>query len=608
MGPLLIFAVGIVFPALIFAGPYPNFHSELELQLLDQEKDWWESSSLYQIYPRSFKDSDGDGIGDIKGITQSLQYLKEIGVTGTWLSPIFKSPMADFGYDIADFYDIQPEYGTLEDFDELIAEARKLGLKIILDFVPNHSSDECEWFQKSLNKQDGYDDFYVWHPGFPDPNNSSNRLPPSNWVSVFRKSAWTWREERQEFYLHQFAIKQPDLNYRNPAVVQKMKDVLTFWFDRGADGFRIDAIPHLFEKETDSNGNFLDEPWGGWTNDTDDYGYLDHIYTKDQPETIEMVYQWRKLADDYQKEHGGDTKILLTEAYSPIDVIMQYYGNGTHEGAHIPFNFLFIEELNGDSNANDYKNVINKWMDNMPAGRTANWVLGNHDKSRVGSRFGEEKIDLLNMLMMVMPGATVTYNGEEIGMTDVYISWNDTVDPQACNTNPDIYLWYTRDPARTPFQWDDSTSAGFSTNKSTWLPVAENYAEVNVKQERKFIKSHLHTYNRAKALRSTKTLQDGNMKVEAVQDRVLVIIRELSGQPTYVYVANIGSKLERVDLTTVTNLPNVLNVAVSSIQSPRRIGESIKTKELILLPNEALILQTGSSSTSILGYYFYLFK
>lgn len=177
-------------------------------------------------------------------------------------------------------------------------------------------------------------------------------------------------------------------------------------------------------------------------------------------------------------------------------------------------------------------------------------------------------------------------------MTDVYISWNDTVDPQACNTNPDIYLWYTRDPARTPFQWDDSTSAGFSTNKSTWLPVAENYAEVNVKQERKFIKSHLHTYNRAKALRSTKTLQDGNMKVEAVQDRVLVIIRygfmsfcpylaaetifflsrELSGQPTYVYVANIGSKLERVDLTTVTNLPNVLNVAVSSIQSPRRIG------------------------------------
>lgn len=189
----------------------------------DPEKDWWQTASFYQIYPRSFKDSNGDGIGDLNGITEKLQYLHDIGITATWLSPIFKSPMADFGYDISNFFDIQPEYGTLDDFDRMIERAKEIGIKIILDFVPNHSSDEHEWFRLSAKRDPHFDDFYIWHPGFVDPKNASGKLVPNNWVSVFGKSAWQFNVERQEFYLHQFSVKQPDLNYRNPKVVEMMK-------------------------------------------------------------------------------------------------------------------------------------------------------------------------------------------------------------------------------------------------------------------------------------------------------------------------------------------------------------------------------------------------
>lgn len=212
------------------------------------EKEWWQTSSFYQIYPRSFKDSNGDGIGDLNGITEKLPYLKEIGINATWLSPIFKSPMADFGYDISSFFEIQPEYGTMDDFRALVKRAKELGIKIILDFVPNHSSDENEWFVRSENSDPMYKDFYVWHDGYLDPNNASNRLPPSNWLSSFFYSAWQWSDKRQQFYLHQFHRKQPDLNYRNPLVVEIMNEVLRFWLEQGVDGFRIDAVPTCYDR------------------------------------------------------------------------------------------------------------------------------------------------------------------------------------------------------------------------------------------------------------------------------------------------------------------------------------------------------------------------
>lgn len=337
-------------------------------------KKWWETAQFYQIYPRSFKDSDGDGIGDLNGITSKLEYLKDIGITAAWLSPIFKSPMADFGYDISDFLDIQPEYGTLEDFDKLIKKANELGIKIILDFVPNHSSDEHEWFIKSERREKGYEDLYIWDDGKVDPSNPSNRLPPSNWLSVFRGSAWKWSEIRKQFYYHLFVDKQPDLNFRSPTLVKLVKNILKFWMDRGVAGFRVDSVPCTFEIAP-QNGVYPDEPVNPYEPDEDNFGHVNHIYVLNQPETIDMVYQWREVLHEYQQAHGGDERVLMTESYEEPAYNMQFYGNKTTQGAQIPFNFNLISKVDRNTNAQGLVEVIDSWMTVMPPGKTANWVV-----------------------------------------------------------------------------------------------------------------------------------------------------------------------------------------------------------------------------------------
>lgn len=316
--------------------------------------------------------------------------------------------MADFGYDISDYYSIQPEYGTNEDLEELVKKANALGLKIILDFVPNHTSDEHDWFIKSANRTVGFENFYVWHPGKTDA--SGNRLPPNNWNSVFRGSAWEWNEVRQEYYLHQFVVKQPDLNYREPLVVEAMKDVLRFWLAKGVSGFRIDAVPYLFETPLDENSMYPDEPLSGLCDDADGPCYLTHIYTQDIPETFEMVYQWRDVLDQFTATNGGDTCILMTEAYTALDNIIKFYGNSTREGSQIPFNFELISNVNYNSTAADFQTYINRWLDAVPTGRISNWVMGNHDQKRLASRFGTNRADLLNILVNTLPGIAVTYN------------------------------------------------------------------------------------------------------------------------------------------------------------------------------------------------------
>ncbi|KAH8299668.1 hypothetical protein KR044_004345 [Drosophila immigrans] len=540
-------------------------------------RDWWQVAQFYQIYPRSFKDSNGDGIGDLQGIISKLSHLKDIGVTATWLSPIFTSPMADFGYDIADFFDIQPEYGTLDDFDQLIAAANAQGLKIILDFVPNHSSDENDWFKKSVKREKGYEDYYVWHDGYVNAS-TGVRQPPSNWLQAFRGSAWEWNEERQQYYLHQFAVKQPDLNYRNPAVVAQMKRVLTYWLDRGVAGFRIDAVPWCFEVVPDAEGRYPDEPLSGYTDDPDDSSYLKHIYTQDQPETVDMVYQWRQLLDDYKRIHGGDTRVLMVETYSGLDYVMQFYGNRTTKGAQIPFNFQFIVGGNGDKNntqlnAVGFVKIIKSWLGQMPAGQTANWVMGNHDQRRVGSRYGEHRIDTMNMLQMFLPGVSITYQGEELGMTDLDISWEDTRDPAACNSNANIYEQFTRDPARTPFQWSSEANAGFSSNSSTWLPINPNYVTVNVQTESAADSSHLKLYKQLVTLRQTKTLQYGGTKYAAVNDNVVAIKRSLSGETSYVLVANVlDTSVSAVDVASVLYATGSYKILLANPEAKATVG------------------------------------
>uniref|UniRef100_T1PAI4 alpha-glucosidase n=1 Tax=Musca domestica TaxID=7370 RepID=T1PAI4_MUSDO len=540
--------------------------------------DWWENASLYQIYPRSFQDSDGDGVGDLKGITSRLEYLKEIGITATWLSPVFESPMSDFGYDISNFTRIDPIFGTLEDFDAMIAKAKQLGVKIILDFVPNHSSDECEWFKKSIKREKGFEDFYVWDDGKVDPQDNTKRLPPSNWVSVFGGSQWTWNSERQQYYLHQFQDKQPDMNFSNPLVRQHMLGVLEYWLDRGVDGFRIDAVPHIFEKRND-DGSFPDEPVSGWSSDPNSYDYHDHIYTKDQYPTVELLYEWREFLDSYRAKNGGDTRILLAEAYSSVETLSLYFGNGTHSGAHIPMNFNLMY-LNGFSTAQDVENSANYWMDTMwKQHQAANWVVGNHDNGRVANRMGRHKVDLLNIIVNCLPGASVTYYGEEIGMSNVATQCTAV----SCDD---------RDPERTPMQWEPLPNAGFTNGPSTWLPIAEDFETYNVQTERMVARSTLNIFKGLQQLKYTTAFRNfkaaGGFSYKALSEQVLQIIRSAPGREEYMILINMGNKMEHVENLSSLTYEYVL----LSPHSPHNVGDKANLLgRLYLMPYEAVVLR-----------------
>ncbi|XP_055632787.1 maltase 2-like isoform X2 [Toxorhynchites rutilus septentrionalis] len=554
-------------------------------------RDWWQDTVFYQIYPRSFKDSDGDGIGDLRGITSSLGHLADAGVGATWLSPIFQSPMVDFGYDISDYFQIQPEYGTMEDFDAMMTEANRLGIKIILDFVPNHSSDRCEWFQRSVARKPGYEDFYVWHDGKENPG-GGDPLPPNNWQSVFYGSAWTFHPERGQYYLHQFTREQPDFNFRNPAVVKKMKDVMLFWLEKGVAGFRIDAVNHLFEVE-----DFRDEPETGTDRDPLSYGFTHHYYTKDLPGSYDLIYQWRDVLDDWKKQNGGPTRIMMTEAYANISFTMKYYrsADGTCNGAHIPFNFLLVTDLDRTSTAQDFVFAINKWLIYMPRDRDANWVVGNHDQPRVASRYGVERIDVINTLLMTLPGIAITYNGEEIGMEDyMNISWEDTKDTAAKNTNRQVYMQYTRDPERTPFQWDGTKNAGFSTANKTWLPVNPNYVRLNLERQRKSRTSHYQMYRELVEIRKHDTFRRGSIQLIPYNDEVITHIRELPSEDTFVVVLNLSPHEHMIDLLIFPRLSEELRVALVSPTSTLRVGDKVRRARLTIGAYDSLILRDNN--------------
>ncbi|XP_068234691.1 probable maltase isoform X2 [Palaemon carinicauda] len=523
---------------------------------------WWQREVLYQVYPRSFLDRNGDGIGDLKGITSKVDYFKEIGVGAIWLSPIYTSPMADFGYDIANFTDIDPIFGTMEDFDELLDTYHGKGLKVIMDFVPNHSSDEHEWFKKSVKKEYPFTDYYIWSD--PLSFNKSEPVPPNNWLSVFRGSAWTWSEERKQFYFHQFLDKQPDLNFRNPDVQEEMLGILKFWLDKGVDGFRVDALKHLFEVEDVHQDEPVAKDSG--IDDKMDYGYLNHTLTVNQPETFGVLRKWRELIDLYSD------KLMMVEVYEGQDLgtLMKYYGNETDPLADFPFNFLMIEGLHNRTELTGFslKSAVTLWLDNMPSGKWPNWVLGNHDNHRVGSRLGSDLVDALNMMSLLLPGTAITYYGEEIGMEDTWISWEDTKDPQGCRYGPERYAEYSRDPERTPMQWDNTSFAGFTTASDTWLPVNENYKTLNVKAQKDATYSHLSVYQSLTQLRKLDVFTTGRIAYPSITEDVFSFVRYADETATYyLVVINTSEEELTVDLhhDASFDLPKTGTVVVRSI-------------------------------------------
>lgn len=550
----------------------------------DNEEPWWHHAVIYQIYPRSFKDSNGDGLGDIKGITSELQYLHDIGVTAVWLSPFYPSPQADFGYDISDFKNVDPNYGTLDDFAEMVKKTHDLGMKVVVDLVPNHSSDEHEWFKASAKGDDKYKDYYVWGVGT-GTGADGKPNPPNNWVSHFRKSAWEWNEERKAYYLHQFAVKQPDLNYRNPAVVQEMKDVFTFWMEQGVDGFRVDALPFLFETADLTQ----DEPKAvNPSPDLDemDYDFYTHPLTMDYPETYDMLHQWRELVDNFSEEK----RVIMTECYTTFDKTIEYYGTKEKLGAHFTFNFQLITSLNKSSLATDFKKTIDTWMMAMGDWRWPNWVIGNHDNSRVATRY-PEMADAMNMISLTLPGTAMTYNGEELGMTDAFISWSQTKDPQALNTDPTRYLRVSRDPCRTPMQWDDTTSAGFSTSASTWMPTNPNYYELNVKKELATPKSHINVYKDLTSARKTETMKNGDYSTAVIGENVLAITRSLKDADTYITLVNVGSWEETVKSASLSQ--SALKVYTAGVNSKLTKGSALP-ESFVIRPKEGVVLTTGN--------------
>lgn len=500
------------------------------------QKSWWQTGVTYQIYPRSYMDSNGDGIGDLKGIQQKLDYLKDIvGVDAVWISPIYPSPMHDFGYDVADYCDINPMFGNLEDLDVLLAEIHKRGMKLILDLVPNHTSDEHPWFLESRSSHNNPKrDWYIWRDPSPDGG------LPNNWLSHFGGPAWTFDETTGQYYLHQFVKQQPELNYRNPEVVEALRKTMRFWLDRGVDGFRVDVIG-LMMKDPDFRNEPANPDWDG----VNKWFSIHHIYTSNLPEVHDLIHEMRKILDEY------DDRMMVGETYYPNDALMTYYGTPEKLECHLPFNFQLIL---APWDAAGVRKMVNEYEAALPEGAWPNWVLGNHDQHRLATRIGQNQARVGNMLLLTLRGAPTCYYGDEIGMRDVNIPADMVQDPPALN-QPEIAHIVGRDPERTPMQWNDSENAGYSApgSKQPWLPVADDYKEVNVARQVKDPTSFLSFFRKLTALRkSTPALYEGSYKsitlnsAEAMQT-CYVFERKANGEK-FIVALNFSDHFQKVGL------------------------------------------------------------
>ncbi|KAJ2953900.1 hypothetical protein O0L34_g1531 [Tuta absoluta] len=551
--------------------------------------DWWETAVFYQVYVRSFMDSDGDGVGDINGVNSRLEYFKELNVDAVILTPIYKSPMYDYGYDVSDYYNVQPEYGSMEDFEQLLRKANLYNIKIVLEFVPNHTSNESDWFIRSCSRDEYYTDWYIWENGHIDRNGQRN--PPNNWISVFRKSAWTYSPTRDQYYLHQFGTSQPDLNLRNPVVAEEIKNIIKFWLEKGVAGMKMSSVNHLFEVDRDNfGGHFPDEPRTGKPGlGPDDYGYLNHFYTKDLEESYELISQFREVFDSISVRDNL-TRVFITEASTGVKNAVRYYGDNVHSGSHVPINFALMD-LNKDADARELKYALDRWLTFKPLHKRANWMTGNQDKSRVASRFRGELVDAFNMLVLLMPGIALTYMGEEIGMQDGYVPWTATRDPIACKTDDPInFVLVTRDPARTPFQWSSNKHAGFTTNDNTWLPVADGYDRLNVANQRSAVRSHYQVYRTLTSLRMRPAFRLGHYESLAINNDVFAFKRWFNDD-TYVVVMNVGRSYHVVNLTAFDLVFGSMEVEASSVLSSRTFSENVQAGYLDLTADEALVLR-----------------
>ncbi len=528
---------------------------------------WWQAGVIYQIYPRSFQDTNGDGIGDLKGIAQRLDYLADLGIDAIWIAPIYPSPMADFGYDVADYCGVDPRFGTLADFDDLLGKTHARGLKLVLDFVPNHSSDQHPWFVESRSSRlNPKRDWYLWREPAPDGG------PPNNWISDFGGSAWEWDEATEQYYYHAFLKQQPDLNWRNPAVQAAMHEAMRFWFDRGVDGFRIDVLWHLIKAVDfpDNPPNPAYQPAMG------DMHRVLQRHSTDQPEIHAIAAKMRAIADGYGARGQGE-RLLIGEIYLPVDRLMDYYG-GAQAGVQLPFNFQLID---APWQARALATLIANYEAALPPGGWPNWVLGNHDRSRIASKRGEAQARIAAVLLLTLRGTPTLYYGDELGLSDVPIPPAQLQDPRELR-EPGLGLG--RDPVRTPMPWDASAHAGFST-VSPWLPLNADWPMRNVAGMADEPASILTLYRQLLAVRRDyPALAIGDFSLLDSEGDVLAYERRYEAQALIVAL-NLGTSAQRLELPIWASEHRL-------ILSTRGEAPLVESNILLLQANEGVILAT----------------
>ena len=531
---------------------------------------WWQDAVFYEVYPRSFADSDNNGIGDLRGITSKLDYLQQLGVNAIWITPCFPSPQVDFGYDVSDYEAIDPMYGTMADFDKLVAEGKKHGIKVILDFVVNHTSDQHPWFINSRSSRTAEKrDWYIWRDG------KGPGQPPNNWLSTFGTIAWTLDPKTNQYYYHYFYPQQPDLNWRNPAVEKAMLDVTRFWYKRGVAGFRLDAVDTLYE-----DPNLTDDPVVAGT---DKFGRpnLDEKYNKKLPEVHDAMKKLRSVADEY----GA---VLIGETWTTnVDQLREYYGVKNDE-LQMPMD-LMMTGFKGLS-AEEYREHIAAVN---AAGHWPTWVITNHDIVRSYTRYGDGKHNddiakMMAALYMTLRGSVIMYYGEEIGMENNDPKRKEDVqDPEGKLGWP---LEIGRDGERTPMQWTDDVNAGFSTKKP-WLPVPASAKTHNVESELKNPDSVLNFYRQLLHLRHAEpALRDGEYSSLNDSDpNVLTYLRK-SGNEAILVVLNMSASEQKVrlDLASAGAGPKLSVLLTSFHEAPKASGG-----ELNLEPYSAFIAKVS---------------
>lgn len=552
------------------------------------EKKWWKESVVYQIYPKSFKDSNGDGVGDIRGIIQKLDYLKELGVNVLWISPMLESPQDDNGYDISDYRRIYEEYGTMEDYEELLCEAHKRSIRILMDLVVNHTSDEHNWFIESRKSKDNpYRDYYIWK----DPVNGKE---PNNWGGAFGGSAWEYDPQTQMYYLHLFSKKQPDLNWENEKVRQEVYDMMKFWCEKGIDGFRMDVISMISKDQRFPDGEMNNGLYG-------DFG----PYCVNGPRVHEFLQEMnQKVLSKYDIMTVGET------AGVTIEEAQKYAGDDRNE-LNMVFQFEHVESGCGDYGKwttakydfKEFKNIMIKWQEELQGKAWNSLFLGNHDQPRSVSRFGndnpvyrETSAKMLATCIHMMQGTPYVYQGEELGMTNIYFDkLEDYRDIESINYFKEFtesglmtpehmmkcLMLRSRDNARTPMQWDDSKQAGF-TEGEPWIKVNPNYKKINAAQQLEDPDSVFHYYQKLIRLRKEKDIiVYGEFEPLYREDEQIFAYTRKQDQEKLLTVCNFSDKNAEVEV------PEEFKGAECLITN---LGRKEFERKIVLNPYEAFVL------------------